>query len=160
MPRTNKLVSTLKEMVGEAHIIQDPDKLKVYAIDGKKPKVVVTPGTIDEVSKIVAYANQEHLAIVPRGNGTKMGMGGIPKKIDIILSTGRLNRITDCDCENLTLSAESGITLSEVQKSLAKEGKGYFLPSIHPLRIKPLWVALWRPIPAGPSGCSTARPGI
>jgi glycolate oxidase FAD binding subunit len=57
-----------------------------------------------------------------------MGMGGIPKKIDIILSTDRLNRITDSDCENLTLSAEGGITLSEVQKSLAKVGKGYFLP--------------------------------
>jgi glycolate oxidase FAD binding subunit len=97
-------------------------------MDGKKPKVIVSPKTIDEVSKIVAHANQQHLTIVPRGNGTKMGMGGIPKKIDITLSTNRLNRITDSDCENLTLSAEGGITLSEVQKSLAKVGKGYFLP--------------------------------
>ena len=128
MPRTNKMVSSLKEIVGESHIIQDPDKLKVYAIDGKKPKVVVTPGTIDEVSKVVAYASQQHFSIVPRGNGTKMGMGGIPKKMDIVLSTGRLNRITDRDCENLTLSAESGLTLGEVQQGLAKVGKGYFLP--------------------------------
>ena len=48
--------------------------------------------------------------------------------MDIVLSTSRLNRITDQDCENLTLSAEGGITLNEVQKSLAKVGKGYFLP--------------------------------
>ena len=128
MPRTNKMVSSLKEIVGESHIIQDPDRLKAYAIDGKKPKVVVTPGTIDEVSKVVAHANQEHLAIIPKGNGTKMQMGGIPKKIDLLLSTGRLNRITDRDCENLTLSAESGLTLGEVQQGLAKVGKGYFLP--------------------------------
>ena len=128
MPRTNKMVSSLKEIVGESHIIQDPDKLKAYAIDGKKPKVVVTPGTIDEVSKVVAYAGHQHFAIVPRGNGTKMEMGGIPKKMDIVLSTGRLNRITDRDCENLTLSAESGLTLGEVQQGLAKVGKGYFLP--------------------------------
>lgn len=127
MPKTNKLFK-LKEIVGESHVIQEPDQLKAYAIDGKKPKAIVSPGTIDEVSKIVAYANQAHLIIVPRGNGTKMGMGGIPTKIDIILSTSRLNRITDSDCENLTLSAESGITLSEVQKNLAKVGKGYFLP--------------------------------
>jgi len=128
MPKIDKLFSILKEIVGEAHVIQDPDKLKAYAIDGKKPKVIVSPKTIDEVSKVVAYANQQHLTIIPRGNGTKMGMGGIPKKMDIILSTDRLNRITDSDCENLTLSAESGITLNEVQKSLAKVGKGYFLP--------------------------------
>jgi glycolate oxidase FAD binding subunit len=122
------MVSSLKEIVGESHIAQDPDRLKACAIDGKKPKAVVTPGTIEEVSKVVAYASQEHLAIVPRGNGTKMEMGGIPKKIDILLSTGRLNRITDRDCENLTLSAESGLTLGEVQQGLAKVGKGYFLP--------------------------------
>jgi glycolate oxidase FAD binding subunit len=128
MPRTNKMVSPLREFVGESHIIQDPDKLKAYAIDGKKPKTIVSPGTMDEVSKVVAHANQQHLVIIPRGNGTKMGMGGIPQKMDIILLTGRLNRITDSDCENLTLSAQGGITLNEVQKSLAKVGKGYFLP--------------------------------
>jgi len=128
MPKMDKLFSKLKEIVGEAHVIQDPDKLKASALDGKKPKVIVFPGAIDEVSKIVSHANQRHLTIVPRGNGTKMGMGGIPKKIDITLSTSRLNRITDSDCENLTLSAEGGITLGEVQKSLAKVEKGYFLP--------------------------------
>jgi len=127
MPKTDKL-SRLKEIIGEAYVIQDPDMLKAYEIDGKKPKVIVSPKTIDEVSKVVALANQKHLTIIPRGSGTKMGMGGIPKKIDIILSTDRLNHITDSDCENLTLSAESGMTLNEVQKSLAKVGKGYFLP--------------------------------
>jgi glycolate dehydrogenase FAD-binding subunit len=128
MAKTDKLFTKLKEIVGESHIIQDPDKLKAFALDGKKPKIVVSPGTIDEVSKVVAFANDQHLTIIPKGNGTKMGMGGIPKKIDIILSTNRLNRITDSDCENLTLSAQGGITLSEVQKSLAKVGKGYLLP--------------------------------
>ena len=128
MPKTDGLFVRLREMIGEAHVIQDPDQLKAYAIDGKKPKSVVTPATIDEVSKVVAYASQEHFAIVPRGNGSKMKMGGIPKKVDIVLSTRRLNRITDRDCENLTLSAESGLTLGEVQQGLAKVGKGYFLP--------------------------------
>ena len=136
MPKTDKLFSILKEIVGEAYVIQDPDKLKAYAIDGKKPKAVASPGTIGEISKIIAHASQQHLIIIPVGNGTKMGMGGIPKKIDILLSTHRLNRITDSDCENLTLSAESGITLNEVQKSLAKVGKGYFLPMDPPFTEK------------------------
>ncbi|MFB3883739.1 MAG: FAD-binding oxidoreductase [Thermodesulfobacteriota bacterium] len=124
----SKLLADLNEIVGEANLIGNPDQLKIYSVDGKRPKVLVSPGTIDEVSKIVAYANLNHLAIVPMGSGTKIGMGGIPRKVDLILSTGRLNRITDADCDNLTLSVESGIQLSEVQKSLTKVGRGYFLP--------------------------------
>jgi glycolate oxidase FAD binding subunit len=128
MVTIEKRFSKLKEIVGEANVIQDSENLKTYAIDGKRSKVIVSPGTMDEVSKIVSFANQQHLAIIPMGNGTKIGMGEIPKKIDIILSTNRLNRITDCDTNNLTLSVESGITLNEVQKKLGNEGKGYFLP--------------------------------
>jgi len=128
MPKADKLFSKLKEIVGESHLVKDSEKVQAYALDGKKPKVVVSPGKIEEVSKIVAYANQQQLSIIPRGSGTKLGMGGIPKKMDIVLSTLRLKKVTDNDCENLTLSAESGLTLREVQKILAKEGKGYFLP--------------------------------
>ncbi len=127
MPKTDRL-SRFKEIVGGPQAIRDPDQLKAYALDGKKPKIIVSPQTIEQVSKVVAYASEQNLAIIPRGNGTKIGMGGIPRNVDIILSTSRMNRITDNDSENLTLSAESGITLSEVQKSLAKIGKGYFLP--------------------------------
>jgi FAD/FMN-containing dehydrogenase len=128
MARTDKLISTLKGIVGETNLIKNPDQLKTYSFDGKRPKVAVFPGTIDEVSKIVAFANQERMTIIPRGNGTKLEMCGIPKKVDLILSTTRLNQITDCDSDNLTLSVESGITLKEVQRRLAGEGRGYFLP--------------------------------
>jgi FAD/FMN-containing dehydrogenase len=122
------MLSKLKEVVGEGDVSHDPDKLKDYALDGKVPRALVSPGTIHETSEAVAYANEQRLAVVPRGNGSKMGIGGIPKRVDLILCTRRLNRTTDCDCDNLTLSVESGITLSEVQKALATQGRGYFLP--------------------------------
>jgi len=128
MSTANKLVSRLKEVAGRAKVIQDKDKIAAFAIDGKRPKVVVSPGSVEEVSRIVAFANQQHLSVIPVGNGTKMGMGSIPEKMDIVLSTRRLNRITDCDIDNLTLTVESGMTLNDVQKHLANEGKGYFLP--------------------------------
>jgi len=128
MTTKDNVISKLKEIVGEAHLIQDPDKLKAYAVDGKRPKAIISPETIAEVSKVVAYANEQSLTLLPMGNGTKMGMGGIPQKMNVVLSTLRLNRMTDCDCDNLTLSAECGIPLGEVQKRLSQEGKGYFLP--------------------------------
>ena len=128
MSNANQLVSTLKEIVGEANVIQDPDRLKVYAVDGLTPKAVVSPGSVDDVSKLLAYANAEKLAVAPRGNGTKMATGGIPRKLDVVLSMLRINRITEHDVPNLSLSVETGITLEAVQQILANTGKGSFLP--------------------------------
>jgi len=139
MARTDNLVSSLREIVGEANIIEDRERLKAFSIDGKKPKVIVSPGTAEEVSKVIAFANGKRSVVIPRGNGTKMQCGGVPRKIDILLWTTRLNRITDKDCDNLTLSVEGGMTLAKVQETLAREGKGYFLPLDPPFQTKRPW---------------------
>jgi glycolate oxidase FAD binding subunit len=128
MSNANQLVSALKEIIGEANVIQDPDRLKTYALDGLTPKAVVSPGSVEEVSKLLVYANSEKLAVVPRGNGTKMAQGGVPRKLDVVLSMQRINRITEHDVPNLSLSVEAGITLASVQEKLAGTGKGSFLP--------------------------------
>ena len=83
---------------------------------------------MEEVSKLLAYANSEKLAVVPRGNGTKMAQGGVPRKLDVVLSLLRINRITEHDVPNLSLSVQAGMTLSAVQEKLAATGKGSFLP--------------------------------
>lgn len=129
MSNNDKLASKMKAIVGEANVIEDPEKLKAYAVDGEAPGLFVAPGTIEETSKVVACANAEKLSIVPMGSGTKMGLGGIlKKKADILLSTRRMNRIADYDIANLTLGVECGLTLAEVQEKLAGEGRGYFIP--------------------------------
>ena len=121
-------VSDLREIVGEAHIIQDPDRLGEYAVDGLAPRAVVSPGSREEIAKLLVRANAEKLAVVPRGNGTKMGAGGIPGRLDVVLSLLRINRIVEHDILNLSLSVEAGVTLADVQKKLAGTGKGSFLP--------------------------------
>jgi len=128
MSNNDKLASQLKAIVGEANVTEDPEKLKAFAVDGVTPAVMVSPGTIEETSKVVAYASAEKLAVIPMGGGTKMGLGGIPKKLDILLSTKRLNRFNDYDIANLTVAVEGGLTLAEIQAKLAGEGRGYFIP--------------------------------
>jgi len=128
MSNSNQWISALMRIIGEPNVIQDPDQLRAYAVDGLAPKAVVIPGSVEEVSRLLAYAHLEKLAVVPRGNGTKMAAGGIPGKIDLVLSMLRIHRITEHDIPNLSLSVEAGITLAEVQKKLAATGKGSFLP--------------------------------
>jgi len=128
MSNVNQLAFALKQMIGEANVIQDPDRIKAYAVDGMTPKAAVSPGSVEEVSKLLAYASSEKLAVVPRGNGTKMAQGGVPRKLDVVLSMLRINRITEHDVPNLSLSVQAGMTLSAVQEKLAATGKGSFLP--------------------------------
>ena len=128
MADTEKLVSTLEQIVGKSNVVRDPEGLKVHTLNGKAPRAVVFPGTIEEVSKILTYANREKLAVLPKGSGTKMGMGAPAKNVDIVLATARLNRVPDSDVDNLTLTVEAGMTLKDIQDRLARQGKGYFLP--------------------------------
>ncbi len=123
-----QLVSALKGIVGETNVLHDPDRLRAFAVDGVVPRAVVSPGSVEEVSKLMALAAAEKLGVCPRGNGTKMAMGGIPRKLDVVLSMLRINRITEHDVPNLSLSVEAGLTLAAVQKQLAGTGKGSFLP--------------------------------
>ncbi len=136
MHNTKNLYSRLKEVVGDSNLVIDLDQLKMNSVDGKRPKAIVFPSSIDEVSKIVSYANDNHFAIIPKGSGTKIGTGEIPKKVDIILSTNRLSRIIELDPDNLTVSFESGVKLGEIQKGLAEAGRGYFIPLDPPFKEK------------------------
>lgn len=128
MSNANLWVSALRDIVGEAHVIQDPDRLREHAVDGLAPGAVVSPGSREEIAKLLVFANAEKLAVVPRGNGTKMAAGGIPGRLDVVLSMLRINRIVEHDIPNLSLSVEAGITLADVQKRLAGTGTGSFLP--------------------------------
>ncbi|MFO8165514.1 MAG: FAD-binding oxidoreductase [Thermodesulfobacteriota bacterium] len=121
------MFSKLEEIVGGDYIISDPGKLKDFSLDGKVPKVLVYPGNEDEISKVVKLANKEGWSVIPWGGGTKIGLGGIPRQVDIVISLSRLNSVTDLDLGNLTITAQAGITLNEVQKTLASKGRGYFI---------------------------------
>ena len=123
-----QLVSALKGIVGETNVLHDPDRLAAYAVDGVIPRAVVSPGSVEEVSKLMAAATAKKLGVIPRGNGTKMAGGGIPRKLDVVLSMLRINRITEHDVPNLSLSVEAGHTLGALQTQLARTGKGSFLP--------------------------------
>ena len=123
-----QLVSLLKGIVGETNVLHDPDRLRAFAVDGLVPRAVVSPGSVEEISRLLAHATAEKLGVVPRGNGTKMAGGGIPRKLDVVLSMLRINRITEHDVPNLSLSVEAGATLTAVQKQLTGTGKGSFLP--------------------------------
>ncbi|ARM75404.1 FAD-binding oxidoreductase [Acidianus manzaensis] len=67
--------------------------------------IVVFPKDEDEVIKIVEYAIEEHIPIIPRGSGYGTVGGLIPIKGGIILDMSKLSSVVEEDEEEITVYA-------------------------------------------------------
>ncbi len=122
--------SSLKKIVGPENYWEN-EKNKEFAIDGQVPSSVVFPEDISQVQAILALAAEKKASVIPRGGGTKIGIGQSPQSFQAVLNLSRLDQIIDLDLENLTITAAAGAKLARVQESLAQHG--YFIPLDPPL---------------------------
>ena len=102
-------------LVGPSHVLTDPAACAALAVDGKVPDCAVIPVTAEQVAAVLRYASEHHLALIPRGNGTKLSMGNPPRRYDIALSSAELNRVIHYEPADLTISVEAGMTFGEFQ---------------------------------------------
>jgi len=110
------------EIVGEDNVVQSSE-VPAYAVDGKIPEVVAFPKDADALSTLLEFANRTDLSVIPRGGGTKMHLGGVPRTADVVASLLNLNRIVEYEPADLVVTAQAGLRLVELQKILAKNGQ-------------------------------------
>jgi glycolate oxidase FAD binding subunit len=89
------------------------------AVDGVAPACTVTPGSEEEVAAVLRLASERGLAVVPAGGGTKLHIGNVPARVDIVLRTSRLTEVEHFDPGDLTLGIGAGQTLAAVDALLA-----------------------------------------
>ena len=122
----------LKDMLKAEWIKSDPETLSAHAVDGLAPKAVAFPESLEQVSQVVKRAQKEKWAVLPWGSGSKIGVGNSPSRLDLVISTSRLNKIIDMDTANLTVSAQAGVRFRDLQTSLAGEENRCYLPHESP----------------------------
>ncbi|MBI1928010.1 FAD-binding oxidoreductase, partial [Candidatus Poribacteria bacterium] len=122
MPISHQLRYDLNQIVGEAGLLPD-DQLAHYCIDGVVPKAVVFPSTTAEIQDVLIYAADRKLSVIPSGNGTKLGFGNPPEKVDLVLSMSRLNQVLEYEPADLTVTVQAGIRLADFQAKLAENGQ-------------------------------------
>lgn len=59
--------------------------------------MVLKPKSTVEVSQILKYCNEKHLAVCPQGGNTGVCGGGVPMFDEIILHMGLMNKIISLD---------------------------------------------------------------
>ncbi|MFZ0063045.1 MAG: FAD-linked oxidase C-terminal domain-containing protein [Pyrinomonadaceae bacterium] len=91
--------------------------------DSPLPLITVTPSSIDELREIIRLADREAWSVLPAGAATWLDVGNELKRVNIILSTARLNRILDHEPADLVASAEAGVTLETFNQRLSQGGQ-------------------------------------
>jgi glycolate oxidase FAD binding subunit len=126
MIEIDTFIGEIQQSIPGIQVLHTPEHLSAYAIDGLLPRLVVVPKDVQEVSSVIALANQHGLTTLARGGGSHMHLGAIPESLDILIETSKLTRLLEHEAPDLTCQVEAGITLADLQTHLAV--KGQWLP--------------------------------
>ncbi|AAK80493.1 glycolate oxidase [Clostridium acetobutylicum] len=114
-----KDIEYLKSVLEEDRVFVGKDISEDFSHDElgsvkKMPEVLVEVINADEVSKIVKYAYDNNIPVIPRGSGTGLVGASVPVHGGIMINLCRMNKILEIDEENLTLTVEPGVLLMEI----------------------------------------------
>ncbi len=93
--------------------------------------MVLFPRSIEEVREVLRLALEHRLSVIPCGLGSFLHLGFPPRRYDLALSLRFMDRLLDYEAADMTVSAQSGLTLARLQEALA--GHGQWLPLDPPL---------------------------
>jgi glycolate oxidase FAD binding subunit len=116
-------MQTEKGLAEDLRRIVGPDNLREAteqdAVEGVEPDFVVESGSIEEISDVMKLAAREGLAVAPRGSGTKMHIGDPPRRLDLIVSTARMNEVLEHTPGDQIVRLEAGIKLEDLQEHIS-----------------------------------------
>ena len=111
-------------LINGIEISDEKEDLICYSYDasyakGSLPELIAWPKNTDEIVRIVKWATNKGLKIVPRGAGTGMAGGAIPiNSKSIIVSLEKMREILEVNTKNFTTTLQTGVINGELQKEL------------------------------------------
>lgn len=95
--------------------------LSHYSILGRQPEQVFCPQSPEEA--LDAVRQNAVKALVPWGGGTRQSFGYAPERYDAALATTGLSQITEYEPADLTITAQAGVSVAQLQAVLAQQGQ-------------------------------------
>ena len=127
----SRILEALGRVLPAASISGEVEAVDGHARDATEdlvapPDVVVTPRSEDEVSLLLAAAQELSIPVTPQGARTGLSGGALAVSGGVALDLTRLNRIIEIDRENLYAVVESGVITQTLQEAV--EAVGLFYP--------------------------------
>lgn len=116
-------------IVGDKHAIRDPAEQAPYLHELRdlyegRAALVLKPGSTDEVSKILALAQETKTPVVPQGGNTGLVGGQIAfDERTVVLVTTRLDKIREIDLATNSMTCEAGVVLQRVKQAAAENDR-------------------------------------
>ncbi len=116
----------LKDAVGARGFSEDPARIAPHLEEWRSKykgssSLLLMPASTAEVSAILAICNETRTPLVVQGGNTGLVGGQIPLHGEVLLSTGRLNKVRALDESGMTMTVEAGVTLAAVQQAAAEK---------------------------------------
>lgn len=125
--KTKKL---LKEIVGPENFTDSLIDLIAYSKDASehkhRPDAAVWSESTEQVSKILALADQERFSVIARGAGTSLAGLAVPHKGGLILDLARMDKIVEINIEDRLAVVQPGVVYADLERALAPHG--FFFP--------------------------------
>jgi glycolate oxidase len=89
------------------------------------PDAVVLARSTDDVARALRIADEEGLAVVPRGAGTGLAGGSVARAGEVVVDVSRLDRILSIDADEQLAVVQPGVLNHEVDAAAAPLGLFY-----------------------------------
>jgi len=138
----------LAELVGQSQVWVDENLLRASSVDrfkkytavngiydGPIPAAVVSVGSTAEVAKVLRFANEHLINVVPR-TGSTSTEGGLETTVEdtIVVDGSQMNEILSVDPVNMMVTAQCGVVLEVLEEAVRLQG----LTTGHSPQSKPL----------------------
>ena len=124
------LLDRFAAIVGERYALRSEQDIAPFVTERRglfpgRSSLVLRPGSVDEVSRILKLASETRTPVVPQGGNTGLVGAQVPDQSghEIVLSLSRLNRIREIDTLSNTVTAEAGVVLQTLQAAADAAGR-------------------------------------
>ncbi|UCD71302.1 MAG: FAD-binding protein [Syntrophobacterales bacterium] len=116
-------IEKIEAIVGGKNVRRDEIERLCYSRDLSVhegiPDVIVFAKSAEEVSKILAIANEKKIPVTPRGSGTSAVGGALTAKGGILLDLSRMDNILEVNRRDGYVIAEPGVICNDLNMTLA-----------------------------------------
>ena len=121
------LVEKLTNLIGQEKVTVNETILEHHSKDESHfepvlPDVVAFPASVEDVQKIVLFAKEHKIPVVPFGIGSGLEGHAIPVHRGISVDFSQMNQIIELRPEDLIIKVQPGVTRLRLNQELSKHG--------------------------------------